>query len=99
MAPPLRFSELRDETWLREQIRQGHNTMTLSRELGCSDPLVGAAFKRFGLKPRRGTSPAGPARLVERLLEQGLDPDATATAVRLALLLDEKPARDDLTAA
>jgi hypothetical protein len=90
-GPPPRFPQLHDEGWLREAVERGHNTVSLAAELGCSDAATSVALKRAGLstKGNAGPTPGGPARLVARLLEQGLDPDATATAARLALVLDE----------
>jgi hypothetical protein len=91
-GPPPRFPQLHDEGWLREQVSAGHNTVTLAAELGCSDAATSVAIKRAGLSTKGNSGPVagGPARLVARLLEQGLDPDAAAAAARLVLVLDER---------
>jgi hypothetical protein len=47
-GPPPRFPQLHDEGWLREQVAQGHNTITLAAELGCSDGGDGTVLRFHG---------------------------------------------------
>ena len=80
----VKYPQLQDELWLRRRLELGHNTVSIAAELGCSDPLVGKALRRFGLKPPGTTAPP------QAFIEPEPEPELRALQGRLlALSADE----------